>query len=130
MKLNNKNKAIMKLRELNEAFPIVKEVFDSIKEWQRVVDLSRPFKELKEQMEVIEDGRLRIVNTYAEKESGKIPDSLQKIADKEFIELLDSDIELKNPIKFKKEEVEKSGIKPSDYVKIMDSFVLGRQEEE
>lgn len=109
----------MKLKELNTIFPIVTKVYDSIEDFQRKLELSVPYREMKENIEFIEDERQKILKKYSD-DKGKMTENNQRMANFEFTDLLNAESKIKKPLKFTEKEVENSKIKGSELSEIVE----------
>jgi len=112
----------MKLKQLNEQYETVKKVYDAIEDFQRKVDLRHGFKELKENKEYLTEQHRELLKQYAD-ENGNVPQSLQFEVSGKVEELYDSEIEFKNKLKFKEDDLKKAKLTGSEVALIYDDFV-------
>ncbi|MFW6145312.1 MAG: hypothetical protein ACOC4Y_00795 [bacterium] len=111
----------MKLRELSEAKPIIDKIFDKLREtkgdWKRVVELTPAYRKLMEKTADLDFNKNYIFTKWADKETGRIPPEKQPFADKEYMELLNEEIDIKELPKFTQDEVE-DVITPVEFAKV------------
>jgi|SRR6056297_504447 len=113
----------MKIRKLNQQFPIVKKVYDEgIKDFERKVQIRLAFRELKELLEWAEEEKKKLIQEYAN-ESGEVPQALQYEVSQKIEALFDTEPEIEAPLRFSKEEVKKADLKGSEIELIYDDFV-------
>ena len=98
----------MRLQLIYTDFDKIQKVYDKLS-YQRVFDLMKSFKELKEQVEEIEKKRQEIAKKYSD-DNGKILQDKQEEANKEFQELLNTEVELGEGLKFTRQDIENSNV--------------------
>ncbi len=108
----------MTVRKLIENFRTITKVYDSIEKFQRKLDLVPAYNEMKEVVQMFEKEREKILTPL--KKEGKLPDSNLNEANEKIEPYLQQEVELKNNIKFTKEEAEKSKITGSELAAIID----------
>lgn len=102
----------MKTQHLYFNFNLLKKVYDNCS-YQRVFELLDAFNEIKEKMAEVENQRQKIAREFSD-ENKQIPKSKQKDADKQFEELLNTDIKLNKNLKFTQNDLKNSGLKGSE----------------
>lgn len=105
----------MKLKVIAGNFQTLTQVFDSIEKFERSWELIPAYKELKEAVELFEKKRQELFEKYKDMNS---PDFQKEIND-----LIETDIKIKQPLRFSKKEIEDSKIKNSQKVAILDFMI-------
>ena len=109
----------MKLKAIILGFNGITQVYDSIEEFNRKWELLPAYKELREVMDLFEkakeDQLSDLFNEQKQILSVNVPEANARIA-----KIANQEIELKNQLKFTREEVEKSKIKGSELVNIIE----------
>ena len=98
----------MRLQIIYTNFDKIQKVYDKLS-YQRVFDLMKSFKELKEQAEETEKRRQEIVKKYSDK-NFKVPQDKQDEANDEFNQLLNTEVELGEGLKFTRQDIEDSNV--------------------
>ncbi len=114
----------MKLKELQEIFPVIQKVYDNgVKDFQRRVDLVPAYKELKGWQDHITEEQQRIQREYGN-EQGQIPQGALPEANQKFRKILEGEIpKPKKSLKFTIEEVKEADLSGSELALIYEDFI-------
>jgi len=109
----------MKLKTIIIAFNGITQVYDSIEEFKRKWELLSAYKELREVMDMFEKEKEKKLSDLMNEQKQISPINVPK-ANARIAEIAEQEIKLKNQLKFTKQEIEKSKIKGSELVNIID----------
>lgn len=122
----------LKLKDLEDAFPGIKGVFDTIGKFSRVIDLSDNYEEAKRVMLLFEEKNKE--RMPAMNDEGKYLIKEYTLYEQQLNEMREEEIELKKPIKFTMEEVQQAlesrKITGSQFVAIRQLFVIKEKPKE
>lgn len=100
-------KTKIKAKHLMNAFPIVRDVFDSIDKFSRTWELMPAYKEIKEAASLFEEKRNKFLLLHSDDKGNILPDRVT-LVNQEMEARGEETIELKTPIKFFRKEVERA----------------------
>ncbi len=114
----------MKLFNIYQNFDLIKKAYDNCS-YERVFQLLDGYNEIKERIKTADEKRQEIVKKFAD-EDGNIPDDKKEEADKEFRELMESEIELKHNLRFTQKDFEGSDITGSDIATLYEMGLVAK----
>jgi hypothetical protein len=111
----------MKTKDVVITYQTLMTVFNSIEVFKRTWELVPAIKEIKDAAEYYELARQKIVQKYTVEgeEFGSTPGFQE-----ELINLLETEIDFKVPLKFTQAEIENAKIKNSELINIYDHFIV------